>query len=573
MRHLSLLALALLLTACGKGEPLTPPNAVLPDGGRYRGEVVDGLLQGKGRIDYPNGSWYQGTFKDGQMDGEGELQHADGTHYIGGFSAGDFGGRGTLTYSEGTSYTGGFKAGLKDGVGKLTIKDGDNYQGEFSKDLYHGIGKLQRADGSGFEGSFKKGEPEGFGTTTDERGNQLSGTFKNGVLNGEGTLNGEDGGTYVGSFKNSNLDGKGRYQSADGDVWLGQFSKGSLTGKGQVELADGTRYEGEFKYWRYHGEGTLKLADGSRYQGHFARGKYDGAGTLTLADGTSQIGTWKNGRLARDAQGNALPDQLEVGLLQQGKLLDQALAAVPASTPAVELYTLTLAGDGEQSVFLREADYVSNLLRERFGAHGQVTLINHRDHMLDRPLATRENLRRAVKTLAERSGAEDMVFIYLTSHGSSDHQLSLVQPGLQLADMPAQELSELLVPLKSHYKVIVVSACYSGGFIPQIKDEKTLVMTAARGDRTSFGCSDEADFTYFGRALFAEALSNTDDLEKAFEQASASVAKRELEDEFEPSEPQLWAPKGVLRQWQTLRASQATQALAKSATSNPDGSN
>lgn len=573
MRHLSLLVLALLLSACGKGEPLTPPNAVLPDGGRYRGEVVDGLLQGKGRIDYPNGSWYQGTFKDGQMDGEGELQHADGTHYIGGFSAGDFGGRGTLTYSEGTSYTGGFKAGLKDGVGKLTIKDGDNYQGEFSKDLYHGIGKLQRADGSGFEGSFKKGEPEGFGTTTDERGNQLSGTFKNGVLNGEGTLNGDDGGTYVGSFKNSNLDGKGRYQSADGDVWLGQFSKGSLTGKGQVELADGTRYEGEFKYWRYHGEGVLKLADGSRYQGHFAQGRYDGAGTLSLADGTSQIGTWKNGRLARDAQGNALPDQLEVGLLQQGRLLDQALAAVPASTPAVELYTLTLAGDGEQSVFLREADYVSNLLRERFGAHGQVTLINHRDHMLDRPLATRENLRRAVKTLAERSGAEDMVFIYLTSHGSSDHQLSLVQPGLQLADMPAQELSELLVPLKSHYKVIVVSACYSGGFIPQIKDEKTLVMTAARGDRTSFGCSDEADFTYFGRALFAEALSNTDDLEKAFEQASASVAKRELEDEFEPSEPQLWAPKGVLRQWQTLRASQTSQALAKSATSNPDGSN
>ncbi|WP_205523204.1 C13 family peptidase, partial [Pseudomonas viridiflava] len=133
------------------------------------------------------------------------------------------------------------------------------------------------------------------------------------------------------------------------------------------------------------------------------------------------------------------------------------------STPAVELYTLTLAGDGEQSVFLREADYVSNLLRERFGAYGQITLGNHRDHMLDRPLATRENLRRAVKTLAERSGAEDVVFIYLTSHGSSDHQLSLVQPGLELANMPAQELAELLVPLKSHYKVVVVSACYSGG--------------------------------------------------------------------------------------------------------------
>ena len=63
MRHLlAPLSLALLLTACGQGEPLTPPNAVLPDGGRYRGEVVDGLLQGQGRVDYRNGSWYAGHF-------------------------------------------------------------------------------------------------------------------------------------------------------------------------------------------------------------------------------------------------------------------------------------------------------------------------------------------------------------------------------------------------------------------------------------------------------------------------------------------------------------------------------
>jgi hypothetical protein len=62
--RLSLLAplsLALLLVACGDGEPLLPPDAVLPDGGRYRGEVVDGLLQGPGRLDYSNGSYYQGT--------------------------------------------------------------------------------------------------------------------------------------------------------------------------------------------------------------------------------------------------------------------------------------------------------------------------------------------------------------------------------------------------------------------------------------------------------------------------------------------------------------------------------
>ncbi len=65
MRSLLPITLVLLLAACGDGESLLPPDARLPDGGRYRGQVVDGLLQGEGRIDYPNGSWYAGTFKDG----------------------------------------------------------------------------------------------------------------------------------------------------------------------------------------------------------------------------------------------------------------------------------------------------------------------------------------------------------------------------------------------------------------------------------------------------------------------------------------------------------------------------
>lgn len=61
MRALAPLALTLLITACGDGESLLPADARLPDGGRYRGDVVNGVLQGKGRIDYPNGSWYAGN--------------------------------------------------------------------------------------------------------------------------------------------------------------------------------------------------------------------------------------------------------------------------------------------------------------------------------------------------------------------------------------------------------------------------------------------------------------------------------------------------------------------------------
>ncbi|KJZ63723.1 C13 family peptidase [Pseudomonas fluorescens] len=568
MRPLALLALTLLLTACGDGESLLPPDARLPDGGRYRGELVNGLLQGQGRIDYPNGSWYAGDFDKGQWHGQGEWHGSNGEVYRGGFSLGLFDGKGTLTTS-GSSFTGGFKAGRRDGEGTLK-ENGMTYRGEFKADQYSGLGRLELEDGSAYQGQFAHGKPNGEGQRGDASGNQFTGHFVDGQLEGNGTFNSADGDIYVGGFKNNQLHGKGRYENADGDVWLGQFKEGSLNGKGELIGADGSHYIGQFSDWRFTGQGRLNLPDGSFYIGQFDGDSYSGHGTLVLTDGTVQNGTWINGQRVRDANGKLLPDSLELGLLAQGRLLDDALSNVPASTPAVELYTLTLGGDGKQSVFLRESDYVSNMLNSRFGAFGQIRLVNHRDHLVDRPMATRENLRRAATTLAERSGPEDLIFIYLTSHGTSEHELVLDQPRMELSDLPADELAAVLSALKNRDKIIVISSCYSGGFIPALKDERTLIMTASRADRVSFGCSEEANFTYFGDALFAQALNQTDDLEQAFKLAKATVAERELADSFEASEPQIWAPKTVLSHWQLLRKQQARKALQSVSTSSKD---
>ncbi len=559
MRPLAPLALALLLTACGDGESLLPPDARLPDGGRYRGDVVNGLLQGQGRVDYPNGSWYAGEFDKGQWHGQGEWHGSNGEVYKGQFKQGLFDGQGSLT-TAGSSYVGGFKNGRRNGEG--TLKEGQmTYRGEFKDDQYSGLGRLELADGSQYQGQFAHGKPNGEGQRNDDSGNQFSGHFVDGQLEGNGTFNSADGDIYVGQFQQNQLNGKGRYENADGDVWIGQFKEGALSGKGELIGVDGSHYVGQFNDWRFSGEGRLNLTDGSFYIGGFDSDSYQGRGTLVLTDGTVQAGTWVNGMRVRDAEGKLLPDPLEIGVLAQGQLLAEALAAVPASTPAVELYTLALAGDGKQSVFLREADYVSNMLATRFGAHGQIRLVNHRDHIADRPMATRENLRRAVQTLAERSGPEDLVFIYMTSHGTHEHELVLDQPRMELADLPADELAAVLAPLKNRDKIIVISACYSGGFIPALKDERTLIMTASRADRVSFGCSEEADFTYFGDALFAQAFNQTDDLQQAFKLAQLHVAEREQADNFEASEPQIWGPKGVIAHWQLLRKQQARKAL------------
>ncbi|MEG1040857.1 MAG: C13 family peptidase [Pseudomonas sp.] len=563
MRPLVPLALTLLLTACGEGEPLSPPDARLPDGGRFRGQVVDGLLQGEGRIDYPNGSWYAGNFQAGQWHGQGEWHGSNGEVYRGQFQQGLFHGQGTLK-TPGSSYTGGFKSGRRDGEGTLK-ESGLLYRGQFKDDQYSGAGHLELADGSQYQGLFARGKPNGEGIRSDASGNQFSGRFVNGQLEGSGTFNSAEGDQYIGAFRDNHLEGRGRYESAEGDVWIGQFKDGTLNGKGELIGADGSHYKGNFEDWHFSGKGRLQLADGSLYVGGFANDTYHGQGQLTSSDGSSQSGYWVNGQRVRDEHGRLLPDPLELALLNQGTLLEHSLAKVAPSTPEIELYSLVLAGDGKQSVFMREAEYVSTLLKSRFGAVGQINLINHRDHLDDRPLATRENLARAARTLAERSGPEDLLFIYLTSHGSAEHELVLDLPRLQLADLPAEALASALAPLKDRNKVIVISACYSGGFIDALKDNKTLIMTAARADRVSFGCSEEADFTYFGDALFAQALNQTDDLRQAFDLANTLVAEREAVEGFEASEPQIWAPGEVLSRWQQLRQQQARKALQSSA--------
>jgi len=432
--------------------------------------------------------------------------------------------------------------------------DGSHYQGQFRDGQFSGLGVLERADGSRHEGHFDHGQPNGLGVRIDASGERLAGRFENGLLQGQGRYLSPEGDRYDGGFLDDQFAGQGVYTSADGERWSGTFANGSLQGQGEHQDLDGNRYQGAFVDWQYAGEGRLQRSDGSVYQGQFKDGRFAGEGVLTRADGTREAGLWRNGRRWQDENGQRLADSLELALLDQGRLLEAQLQALPRSTPAVELYALTLAGDGRQSVFMREADYVANLLRTDFAARGEISLVNHREHLADRPLATRESLARSLQALAERSGPEDLIFIYLTSHGGHEHTLSLAQPGLDLLDLDARELPQMLAVLGERRRILVVSACYSGGFITPLKDdEKTLVITAASADRVSFGCSEEADFTYFGRAFFAEALQQTGDLAEAYRLASASIADRERAEGFAASQPQMHVAQDVLRAWDDYR--------------------
>ncbi|GAA4020624.1 C13 family peptidase [Actimicrobium antarcticum] len=232
--------------------------------------------------------------------------------------------------------------------------------------------------------------------------------------------------------------------------------------------------------------------------------------------------------------------KVESALYVQRPLLDRALAAIAPTDPArIGMYFLGVAGDGTQEVFRREVEFVRNQFDRDFGTRGRsLSLINSRTTVETNPMATRTSLRAALQTIAARMDRnKDILFLFLTSHGSPTHELVLGQFGMDLPGLPAKELASLLKQQQIRWKVIVVSACYAGGFIAPLKDDHTLIITAARQDRSSFGCADDNDFTYFGRAFFKESLPLSSSFDDAFNRSTRLITSWELRD-------QKTAPKG-----------------------------
>ena len=135
------------------------------------------------------------------------------------------------------------------------------------------------------------------------------------------------------------------------------------------------------------------------------------------------------------------------------------------------------------------------------------------------------------------NGESDVLFLILTSHGSRDG-LAVVA-GRQAETLKPSHLSKMLGRTGVRNKVVIISACYSGVFIPRLADANTLVITAADANHSSFGCEDKAKWTYFGDAFFNAALRRANNLKDAFLMARSLVLRRELREGFEPSHPQM----------------------------------
>ena len=229
-------------------------------------------------------------------------------------------------------------------------------------------------------------------------------------------------------------------------------------------------------------------------------------------------------------------------LAAQADLLDDALTALEEQRPGqTDLYFIGFGGDAQEDVFRKDVLAARKVMEERWDTHGRsISLINNPRTLLDTPVATVSNLRTVLNELGSTIDPEqDVVMLYLTSHGRANHEFEIALPPLELAQLTPTVLRKLFDDAGIKWRIIVVSACYSGGFIPALEDDQTLVLTASAADTTSFGCGHQSERTYFGEALFDDGLAKADSMLTAFELAKRRVATREAAEGFPPSKPQI----------------------------------
>ncbi len=248
---------------------------------------------------------------------------------------------------------------------------------------------------------------------------------------------------------------------------------------------------------------------------------------------------------------------------RQGVLLDGQLAALSPERPGVvDLYFVGVAGDSQQDTFYSELVSVKELLEERFDAAGRsIALINNPATLKDYPIATVSNLRSTLAHLGNTINTdEDIVLLHIATHGSSDYRLVLDLPPLELAQLTPSALARMLADSGIKWKVIVISACFSGGFIEPLRDDNTLIITAADAFHSSFGCDYDSDYTWFSQALYDEALRETFSLVEAFEAAKEAVDDRERAEGYPASNPQMFAGDAMKKKLAALEQRLAARA-------------
>jgi Peptidase C13 family len=235
-----------------------------------------------------------------------------------------------------------------------------------------------------------------------------------------------------------------------------------------------------------------------------------------------------------------LTPRSEPALAQSRALLSQqhqtTQALLGGSTPP-RLWFAGFAMHSQSHAFQGDLDAVGSFLVRQYPAVVALRFSNElQSRQLRYPFATALSLRATMAYIGQYAHAQDKVVVLLTTHGSK----GLLSVNIGGADYPAvraADLAQWLEPLGDRPTLILLSACYSGSFIPALARPNRIIYTAASAERNSFGCSFTSRISYFVEEFLVRDVDPQRSLQELFDAGRVRIAERERLLNYLPSEP------------------------------------
>lgn len=252
-----------------------------------------------------------------------------------------------------------------------------------------------------------------------------------------------------------------------------------------------------------------------------------------------------------------LYDAAEDIFYRQPSLLTGTLGGLmPSEGNAPHFFFLAAAPYGRQDVFAREVVAAKDIFDNRFGTVGHSAILSNDPATIESvPLASVKNIGLTLTEMGKLMDRDkDIAVLFITSHGAQGI-IAVDAKGLHLPYITPDNLAAALDHAGIKNRVLILSACHSGSFIPRLANDDTLIMTAASAERTSFGCGNGWAWTYFGDAVFNNAFRHQTDFIKAFAEAKALIEKWEAQNSnIEPSQPQIFIGKSIAAKLAAIEA-------------------
>lgn len=228
--------------------------------------------------------------------------------------------------------------------------------------------------------------------------------------------------------------------------------------------------------------------------------------------------------------------------LEIAACVSSAALAGPLPQPTGWVAVL-IAGDDQEPAFANAVDAMADKLEGEGVDPRRITVLKAESS--GAAAATGSNIRRVFADLAPAAG--EGCFVFMTSHGQRGGGLVLAASRTYLAPAVLDRL--LNGPCRERPTVVITSGCFSGVYSDSsaMRTPNRVILTAARRDRSSFGCNANLRFTVFDECIL-RAIDRGLPWQSIMDRARACVAQRERDADYHPaSEPQLFIGPGVAR--------------------------